>query len=106
MLLVGEKKERSLLERLLSLHGALMSFLSYTGMRLCAHGERVCGWFTVKQIHETPPVGNSSVAGVGFGPAWSGGRGCGGCTCAAKKQRVGCSAARKTFAFPICRNQI
>lgn len=28
-----------------------------------------------EQLHETPPVGNSSVAGVGFGLAWSGGRG-------------------------------
>lgn len=52
-----------------------MSFLSYTGTRLCARGERVCGWFYGEQTHETPPVGNSSVAAVGFGLAWSGGRG-------------------------------
>lgn len=41
---------------------------------VCARG--ACLWVVYgEQIHETPPLGNSSVAGVGFGLAWSGGRG-------------------------------
>lgn len=41
---------------------------------VCARG--ACLWVVYgEQIHETPPVGNSSAAGVGFGLACGGGRG-------------------------------
>lgn len=75
MFLVGEKK-RALPTRVAALFACRLNELSelYRHVVVCVRGARF--WVVYgEQIHETPPAGKSSVAGVGFGLAWSGGRG-------------------------------